>query len=113
MATQICEGDLAHMHQFSATTKVQVMEKILATTPADRDANTGEGSYQRMLHKLRTEGFALIDLQAMETAFRTVWYCKSKSLFGLRQSEFAAMLVWESTGNAEHNAATTVMRWRL
>jgi hypothetical protein len=113
MTTQICEGDLAHMHQFSASTKVQVMEKILSATPADRDANTGEGSYQRMLRKLRSDGFALIDLQAMETAFRTVWYCKSKSLFGLRESESVAMLVWESADNVDYGGATTVMKWRL
>ena len=101
------------MHRFSVDTKVRVMEKIRSCAPRGCDADVGEGSYQRMLQKLRADGFGLIDLQAMEATSSTVWYCKRKSMFGWIESESVAMLVWEGEDCAQQDGSMTVIQWRL
>jgi len=110
---QISESDLGFMRQFPSSSKEQILQKIMLLVPRDSDVHSGERGYRRMMRKLRNQGFGLIDLQPMETAFRTVWYCRSKSLFGWRDSESVAMLLWEAPEDRWHGGSTTVMKWRI
>ena len=70
----------------------------------------GENCYENTAARLRAKGYQLIDLDPREATFTAVWYRKTRSWLGLRISEHAAMLVWESTDDGEQ---TTLHRWQL
>ncbi|MBI2752547.1 MAG: hypothetical protein HYX46_03390 [Betaproteobacteria bacterium] len=56
--------------------------------------SNGDHDFERILLKLRRDGFRLIDLQREDTAFTTVWYRRGKSFLGLA-AEDVPMLLWE------------------
>ena len=55
------------------------------------------------------DGFALIDMQPMETALTTVWYHRSVMPARFAREE-VTMLLWETQAAGE---STTLIRWRI
>lgn len=106
----LANRDLAHLNAFPEHSRDRIMRTIMQRPVDDERICDGDHCYENTVTRLHARGFELIDLQPQEAAFTTVWYRGSKSWFGLRLSETAAMLVWEFNGS---NERTTVREWRL
>ena len=107
--TRINESDMAHMNAFPADRKAWVLAQIMALDSSQKSVHMTKHHYEKALLKLREDGFALIDLQPLETAFTSVWYRESG--FPLRLArENVAMLVWETLAVGD---STTVIQWRI
>jgi hypothetical protein len=106
--TQITDLDRKHMQKFSAHRKAQVMEKIMSLTPVRSVVCDGKNQFEKTILKIHREGYRLIDMQAQETAFTTVWYHKDRSLLG--GSADVIMVLWEGS---EDGDSTTIMNWKV
>ena len=109
MSTRINDEDMRHLLSFPGTQKATVMQKIMASDPAETVTLEGDNDFEKTLLRLRSDGFGLIDLQPHETVIRTVWYRKN-SAFLIRRREDVAMLMWEQSENGD---STTLMTWRV
>ena len=110
MTKDMMDRDLDHLNSFPGREKEKIMHAIMQQPAADEHVCYGEHCYENMVTRLRAKGYQLIDLDLQEAAFAAVWYRKARSWLGLRVSEHAAMLVWETTDNGEQ---TTWREWRL
>jgi hypothetical protein len=108
LKTRINDSDMAHMNAFPADRKTWVLEQIMALAPLQKSVHMDNHHYEKLLLKLRGDGYALIDLQPQETAFTSVWY-RNGRIPGAA-SENVAMLLWETL---EVGDSTTVMMWRI
>ena len=98
------------MLHFPPTKKARVMTKIMALVPLNSDQRTESHHYEKVMLRLRSEGFELIDMQPLETALTAVWYRrKGRFAFGFSAEE-VKMVVWESQNARD---TTTVMTWRI
>ena len=79
----------------------------MSLDPLQKSMHADNHHYEKLLLKLRDDGFALVDLQPHETAFTSVWYRNGRTNTA---RENVAMLLWETldVGNS-----TTVMMWRI
>jgi hypothetical protein len=111
MAASITSQDREHMRAFSAEQKSRIMREIMSRYPVAERNYVGNTHFVKTILKLRADGLRLIDLQAQETAFTSVWYKKSGSLLGRGKADIAAMVVWAA--NASEDDMTTVRVWRI
>ena len=103
--------DMNHMRSFPADLKSRIMREIMSRSPVAERKYEGNTHFVKTILKLRADGLRLIDLQALETAFSSIWYKKNASLLGRTKSDAAAMVVWE--GSERDDDVTTVRVWRI
>ena len=65
--------------------------------------------YSNAVARLHAQNYQLIGIDAQETAFTEVWYCKTKLWFSMHTAKSAVMLAWESTDGGQMNMRT----WQL
>ena len=106
--TRINDSDMAHMNAFPIEKKEWVLAQIMSIEPLQKNVHMNNHHYEKLLLKLRSDGFALVDMQPQETAFTSVWYRNGRVRDAT--SENVAMLLWETL---EVGDATTVMMWRI
>ena len=109
MKARIDKKDLAHLASFPTSEKARIFERITSVPPLERVVLDGGNDFEKVLLKLRKEGYALIDLQRQETAFTCIWHRKAKSLFNSAGAD-VTMLLWEMQ---ERGPETTVLTWRF
>jgi hypothetical protein len=109
VTANIGESDILHMNGFPARDKGRVMDRIMSLTPLSTEVRSKRNDYEKLLLLLRKDGFALIDMQPLETALTTVWYHKSVMPARFAREE-VTMLLWETQAAGE---ATTLIRWRI
>ena len=109
MTANIGESDILHMNDFPAGDKGRVMGRIMSLAPLSTEVHSKRNDYEKSLLLLRKDGFALIDMQPMETALTTVWYHRSVMRARFAREE-VTMLLWETQAAGE---ATTLIRWRI
>lgn len=110
MATSTMDRDLLHLSNFPGEMKDKIMRAIMGQPVTEEQMYHGGNCYENTVTKLHAKGYELIDLNAQETVFTEVWYCKTSAWFGLRTTESAVMLVWESIDSGEQ---TTLRMWQL
>jgi hypothetical protein len=110
MTTHTMDSDRAHLDRFPPDQKEKIMRAIMQHPATDETVCEGEYCYENTTARLRARGYQLIDLAPGEGVFTTVWYCKTRTWMGLRVSEHAAMLIWESSDDKEQ---TTLHTWHL
>ncbi len=108
MKASIDEADIKRMNAFPALGKSRVMEKIMSLTPLKTAVRSDSNSYEKCLIRLRDDGFMLLNVEALETAFTTVWYRKT-GVAGFSHVD-VTMMLWESQGSGD---TTTIITWRL
>ena len=101
------------MEAFSQRKKAEVLETIMARPATTQVTCSSNIEYDFTLMKLRKAGYGLIDFQPIETAFTSVWYCKSSWLPGLSKSDSVVMLVWESINQNISDKTTLLSMWEL
>lgn len=111
MATFITSQDRDHMKAFPAEQKSRIMREIMSRYPVAERNFVGNTHFVKTILKLRADGMRLIDLQALETAFTSVWYKRNGSLLGKAKTDVAAMVVWATS--ASEDDTTTLRVWRI
>ena len=111
MAAFITSQDRDHMKSFPVEHKTRIMREIMTRYPVAERNFVGNTHFVKTILKLRVDGLRLIDLQALETAFTSVWYKKNGSLLGKAKGDVAAMVVWATS--ASEDDMTTVKVWRI
>jgi len=105
----IHEADRQHLRAFPRKRKATLMERIRAREPDKSEQLEGSAHLEKMLLRLRRDGYALIDLQLHDTAFSSVWYRKSGGVLDWRRTE-VSLVIWELQ---EHGSTTTAQTWLL
>jgi hypothetical protein len=109
MDARINNEDMKHLQSFSDARKTAVMQKIMSHPPAATMVLDGNNDFEKMLLKLRRDGFGLIDLQPQESACASIWYRRKPALLK-RPGMDVAMLLWETL---ERGEATTLITWKV
>lgn len=107
--TRINNEDMKHLESFSAAQRSTVLSKIMSHRPAKTVVMEGNNHFEKMLIRLRRDGYGLIDLQPQETACTSVWYRRTPALLRNPRGD-VAMLLWETQ---ERGEATTVITWKV
>ena len=107
--SNISDADIAHMNAFPARDKHRLMDKIMSQTPFSTEVRSDSNHYEKSLIRLRKDGYALIDIQPLETALTTVWYHKGV-MRGRFTLEDVTMMLWETQPSGD---TTTIMVWRV
>jgi hypothetical protein len=115
MATLITEQDLDHMRTFPLNHKTRLIQEMMIRSPVIERNLLGNTDCAKAILKLRADGLRLIDLQPLESAFRSIWYKRGASLLeslrGRAKAEIAAMVLWECHG--DDGDMTTVRMWHI
>lgn len=109
---RISSGDLQYQRDFPPVERARLLRAVLSALPEEVKTTSRKHDFEKSLLQLRADGFCLIDMQSLEVALTTVWYCKSVSLLGLVKSEVVVALDWIMM-NEGHPEITSLRRWRL
>jgi hypothetical protein len=106
--TQINDSDRAYLNVFPPERKAKVMETIMSLTPVQTVVCQGNTQLEKAVLNFHRGGYGLIDMQALENAFTSVWYRKNASFLG--KGADVTMLLWEYGENGD---AVTTMSWKI
>ena len=107
--SNISDADILHMNAFPARDKSRLLDKIMSQTPFSTEVRSDSNHYENSLLRLRKDGFALIDMQPLETALTTVWYHNGPMPKCFKRED-VTMMLWETQPAGD---TTTIMVWRV